>query len=909
MYMKTNEISKIYNHREVEDKIYEEWENSGFFSPAFETNSVLAKLRFGKQYKKKKKVPYFSIVMPPPNVTGTLHIGHALTLTLEDIMVRYHRMKGDDTLWLPGTDHAAIATQTKVEKLLREREGKSRYDLGREKFLEEVEKFVEQSKSTIHKQIRKMGASCDWSREAYTLDEVRSRAVREVFKRMYDDGLIYRGTRIVNWCPRCASTLADDEVEYVEQDAKLYTFRYSKDFPISISTTRPETKLGDTAVAVNPADKRYKNLIGKEFDIDFVGQPLHLKIIADKGVDMGFGTGAVGVTPAHSFIDYEMAQKNKLKLIQIINEKGKIINAPNYQDLTVSEAREKIVEELKKQGLLDKEEIIKHNLSVCYRCGAPIEPLPSKQWFISVSSKFKIKNSKLKGFKKGEKVSLKELALSVVKNGQIKIIPQRFEKVYYHWLNNLRDWCISRQIWFGHQIPVWYKNNEIFVGVDAPEGEGWKQETDTLDTWFSSALWTFSTLLNKDFKKYKNFNEWLQDSPDLKRFHPISVMETGYDILFFWVARMILMTTYVLGDIPFKTVYLHGLVRDEKGRKMSKSLGNIIDPLDVSEKYGTDAVRLSLVLGTTPGNDLMLSEDKIAGFRNFTNKLWNIGRYIISLPSDENNKISNYKIQISKLALADKWILSRLNRMIQEVTDDLENFRFSQTGEKLRSFTWDEFADWYIEINKIQPNPKLITSIFKSLICLWHPFMPFVTEALWKELKEKDLLIIANWPKANKRLINQKAEKDFQFIQDIIKAVRNLRAEFKIDPSKFVNVLIISKEASLIKKESEIIKRLGRVGSLEISKIGRKPKNSATAVVKSSEIYLLLEGLVNIEKEKERIKKELEEATQYLTVIINKLNNKNFINRAPKEIVITEKNKYKELKERIKKLQEYLKNL
>ncbi|MEK9158778.1 MAG: valine--tRNA ligase, partial [Patescibacteria group bacterium] len=613
------ELPKAYNPADYEDKIYQKWEESGLFNP---DNLKLAKnakpcLPAGRP---------FSIVLPPPNVTGTLHLGHAVMLAIQDVMVRYHRMKGDKTLWLPGTDHAGIATQTKVEKILMKEGLKNpKEELGREKFLARVRKFAQESHDTIVNQCKKMGASLDWSREAFTLDEPRALAVRAVFKKMYDDGLIYRGYRIVNWCPRCQSTLADDEVEHKEQKAKMYTFRYSQDFPFAIATTRPETKLGDTAVAVNPKDKRYKKYIGKTFEIkNFAGglpteasakagPDLKIKIIGSKEVDMKFGTGALGVTPAHSLVDYKMAQENDLPVIKVIGEDGKMTKeAVQYAGLPVLSAREKVVEALRRAGLMEKEEESINNLSVCYRCDTPIEPLPSQQWFISVSSKFKVQSSKIKGVKAGQKTTLKELMQKAVKGGQIKIIPERFKKTYFHWIDNLNDWCISRQIWYGHQIPVWYKGEETYVGVEAPKGVGWKQDPDTLDTWFSSGLWTFSTL------------GWPKETADLKTFHPTSVMETGYDILFFWVARMILMTTYVLGEVPFETVYLHGLVRDEQGRKMSKSLGNVIDPLDMVKKYGTDAVRLALLLGNTPGNDMALSEEKIAGFRNFTNKLWNI---------------------------------------------------------------------------------------------------------------------------------------------------------------------------------------------------------------------------------------------------------------------------------------------
>jgi valyl-tRNA synthetase len=886
------ELAKTYNPKDVEDKIYEKWEKSGYFNP---DNLP----RQGPSTK--QRGDNFSISMPPPNVTGTLHLGHAIVLAIEDILIRYHRMRGERTLWLPGADHAAIATQTKVEKLLKEREGKSRHDLGREKFLAEVEKFIAETKGIIKNQIRKMGSSCDWSREAYTLDEPRSRAVRTVFKMMYDDGLIYRGERIVNWCPGCNSTLADDEVEYKTAKAKFYTFKYSKNFPFAIATTRPETKLGDTAVAVNPTDPRYKEYIGKTFEVNFVGVPLKLKVIVDKSIDMNFGAGALGVTPAHSMADWQMAEKNNLPIIKVIDEQGKIRNDfAKYSGKTTAEARELIVEKLKERGLLEKEEKIENNLSICYRCGTPVEPLPSLQWFINVSSKFKVKSSKLKGFKKGQMASLKELAIAAVKNGQIKIIPERFEKVYFHWMENLRDWCISRQIWFGHRIPVWYRGTATYVGIEPPQGDGWAQDPDTLDTWFSSGLWTFSTL------------GWPEKTEDFKNFHPTSVLETGYDILFFWIARMILMTTYVLGDIPFYNVYLHGMVRDEKGRKMSKSLGNIIDPLDMANKYDTDAVRLSLILGTSPGNDFRLYDEKIAGFRNFTNKLWNIGRYVLTSTKSQitnSKQIQNPKSKIQNLTLAEKWILSRLNSVIGEVTKHLDNYEFSQAGEKLRAFTWDEFADWYIEINKIQHNPLLLVTGYSLLLKLWHPFMPYVTEAMWPNFGE-NLLIISKWPKAEKKWAEKKAEKDFEVVKNVITAIRGLRADYKIEPAKRVSVEIYGgAKTKLLEAQAGIIRSLARVENLVIKKSGAKPEWSAGAVVEGVEIYLPLAGLIDMEKERDRLQKDLDEEEKYLMVLESKLANKSFVANAPKKLVAGEKEKLAAQKEKVKKIKEQLKSL
>ncbi|MFC1612240.1 valine--tRNA ligase [Patescibacteria group bacterium] len=858
-------IPKAYEPKKYEDKIYKKWEKSGYFNP-------------DNLPGKRKGV--FSIIMPPPNVTGVLHVGHAVMLALEDIMTRFHRMRGFDTLWLPGTDHAAIATQTKVEKLLKKK-GLSRHKLGRKKFLAEVDKFVNESKDTIHKQIRKMGSSCDWSREAYTLDKERTTAVQTMFKKMKKDGLVYRGDRVVNWCPRCASTLADDEIEYKEQNAKFYTFKYSKDFPIAIATTRPETKLGDTAVAVNPKDKRYKKYIGKTFKVDFVGQPLKIKVIGDRAIDMKFGTGALGVTPAHAMVDYEMAEKNKLAIIKVIGEDGKMTKeAGEYKGLSVLDAREKVVKNLKKAGLLKKEEKIKNNLSICYRCGETVEPLPSKQWFVDVNKKIKISGNKY--FKNK---SLKEVALEVVKKGEIKILPKRFEKIYFHWMNDLRDWCISRQIWFGHQIPG---------------------EEDTFDTWFSSGMWTFSTL------------GWPKKTKDLKKYHPTAVLETGYDILFFWIARMILMTTYATGEVPFKNVYLHGLIRDEEGKKMSKSLGNVIDPLDVAEKYGTDAVRLALTIGTSPGNDVRLSEEKIAGFRNFANKLWNISRYIVTA--------RNKKQDTRNKSLADKWIMSKFNILIAEVTEDIENYRFSQAGEKLREFTWNDFADWYLEISKlITHNSQLLKNILEGLLIMWHPFIPYVTETIWNEMLGKKNLIVAEWPllrssgatkgtaKAAHPSPSSRASakresrdlKDFEKIKSIITKIRNLRAEYKVEPKKKVNIFLISRDKKLLEDNLDIVKHLARVEKIEVKASGSKPKN----FIGSGGVYLDLVGLVDKEKESYSLKKELEKKEEYLKGLSQRLSNKSFIERAPKEIVKEEIKKQTKIKSEIKNLKSQLQNL
>ena len=657
-------------------------------------------------------------------------------------MVRYQRMSGKRTLWLPGTDHAAIATQSKVEKLLSKEEGKRRHDLGREEFLKRVNAFAQKSHDIITHQVRTLGASVDWSREAFTLDKKRSLAVRTAFKQMYDDGIIYQGTRIVNWDPKGQTTVSDEEVTYVEGKGKFYTFKYSHDFPISIATTRPETKVGDTAVAVNPDDERYAQYIGKEYDCVFAGVPIHIKIVGDNAVEKEFGTGAIGVTPAHSAIDWEIGKRHELPSVQVINEYGKMmVEAPNLKDKKIAEARTIIVEWLKTENLLEKEEEIPQNLATAERTGGIIEPLPKKQWFINVNKEFVLKNSKLNDIASGEKTTLKKIMRAVVETGQTTIIPERFEKIYFHWIDNLRDWCISRQIWYGHQIPVWYRNDEIFCGIEAPEGDNWKQDEDTLDTWFSSGLWTFSTLGWPD-----------KEAPDFKNYHPTSVLETGYDILFFWVARMILMSGYLLGDVPFRTVYLHGLVRDTQGRKMSKSLGNGIDPVDMAEKYGADATRLSLIIGTGPGNDTRISEDKIRGYKHFANKIWNVTRYVLTSIEGMNTEHAPELTEEAKERLVE------LENTMSEITDDMENYRFYLAGEKLYHYIWHTFADVIIEESKkdifgddekkkISAQWTLWTILITCIKAL-HPFMPFVTEEIWSMLpiKNKKLLIIEQWP-------------------------------------------------------------------------------------------------------------------------------------------------------------------
>jgi len=708
-----------YDPKETEEKILKLWDESGFFNP-----DVCVKKGVTA-----KDAETFSMVLPPPNVTGTLHTGHALTLILEDIMVRYARMQGKRTLWLPGTDHAAIATQTKVEKLL-EKEGLKKREMGREEFLKRVNEFAQNSHDSIVNQSKKMGASLDWSREAFTLDEKRNLAVRTAFKKMYDDGLIYRGYRIVNWDPKGQTVISDDEIVYEERKAKMYTFKYNKDFPIPISTTRPETKVGDTAVAVHPDDPRYQEFIGKEYDIVFYGVPIHVRIIADESVEKDFGTGALGVTPAHSQIDWEIASRHNLEVKPVINEYAKmIVGGENLLGKKTTEAREVIVEWLKTEGLLEKEEEINQNVSTAERTGAVIEPLPKLQWFIDVNKKIASRENK----------SLKELMLEPARDAEIKILPNHFEKVYYHWIENLRDWCISRQIWYGHQIPVWYKGTEIYCDIKAPQGEGWKQDEDTLDTWFSSGLWTFSTL------------GWPEKTEDLKNYHPTTVLETGHDLIFFWIARMILMSEYLLGEIPFHNVYFHGMVRTADGKKMSKSMGDkAVDPLTIIAKYGNDALRLAMIIGNTPGNDLKLNENDIRGYGKFANKIWNASRFVFEKTGDIDFE------NLPKLDEEDSLSQKELATLLKEITREMDEFRFSIVAEKLYHYFWYTFADVIIERSKkkILENKNadsakaLLLLQLTDLLKVLHPFVPFVTEEIWSTMpiKNKNLLLVEKWP-------------------------------------------------------------------------------------------------------------------------------------------------------------------
>jgi valyl-tRNA synthetase len=716
-----------YEPQKYEDTIYRMWEESGFFNPDVCIEKGVTK----------EDAEHFSIVLPPPNVTGTLHTGHASMLAIQDTMVRFARMKGLKTLWLPGTDHAAIATQSKVEKDL-EKEKIRKHDLGREEFLKRVDEFAQKSHDTIVSQCRKMGSSLDWSREAFTLDDTRHKAVFVAFKKMYEEGLIYQKHRIVNWDPKGQTTISDDEVVREDRKGTMYIFKYSHDFPFPIATTRPETKLGDTAVAVHPEDSRYQEYIGKEYSFNFAGEDVTVKIVADEAVDPEFGVGALGVTSAHSQTDWEIAERHNLPVKQIINEYGKmIVGMEGVVDTKVEQARKAVVQWLQSERLLISEKEIDQSVGTAERTGAIIEPLPKMQWWIDVN----------KPIKDGK--SLKDLMLDVVRDGQIEILPNRFKKIYFHWVENLRDWNISRQIWYGHRVPMWYKDGKMKVSEKKP-AEGWMQDEDTLDTWFSSGLWTFSTLLDPE-KYNEDFKTWLKNSRD-GMYHPTNVLETGYDILPFWVARMILMTTYLVDEVPFKTVYLHGLVRDKNGRKMSKSLGNIVNPLDLIELYGTDALRMSMIVGVGPGADNNLSDEKIKAYKKFANKIWNATRFVL-----EN--VKDFNFEKPNLLPKHQAFITQWNELLPEITKEMEEYKLYLVGEKLYHFFWHNFADIVIEKCKIDIHEgndeakksaqytlyHLLTEQLKAL----HPFMPFITEEIWQSLPHKDskMLMVAKWPK------------------------------------------------------------------------------------------------------------------------------------------------------------------
>ncbi len=1090
------DIPKAYEPPLYEDDIYRRWEQSGFFTPENLPDFTA-------------RAP-FTIVVPPPNATGTLHIGHAAMLAIEDALVRFHRMNGRRALWVPGTDHAALATQNKVEKDIFAAEKKTRHDLGRAELVRRIEEFVESKRDRIKFQFRKMGSSLDWSRECFTLDEPRSLAVRTMFKKMYDDGLIYRGNRVVNWCARCASTLSDDEVESKTRTATLYYFKYAKNFPLTIASTQPETKLGDAAVAVHPSDERYADLIGQVIEVPFGGAggvQLSIKIIGDHTVEKDFGTGALGVTPAHSMVDYLMALQHELPLHHIMGEDGLMteLAGPAYAHQTTHRARELVVAWLRAENLIEKEEEIEHNVPICSRCETEIIPLPKLQWFVGVNKNFAFTQSvrhPIVGWEDGAAVTLKDTMRHVVATKQINIIPDRFEKTYFHWIDNLRDWCISRQIWYGHRIPVYYcVNGEAnenspralserqrvaqqeftcaspFVSIDTPEccpccGGQLEQDSDVLDTWFSAGAWTFSTLgwpytkvifvrhgeamsnikgildsetndpengltaagkktthdcaasLTREHasiifsspirrtketaeilspalgieikfderireigsgelegKTIKKFlaargplNNWYSDSPhgiesfmhmkarlisfmedllkeyrgrtvivvthgnvigllkdygaagatdieayprnacalvrefdaagsqigDLQIYHPTDVLETGYDILFNWVARMILLTTYAVGEVPFRTVYLHGLVRDHLGRKMSKSLGNVIDPLDVIPKFGTDAVRLSLLLGSSPGNDIRMSEEKIAGFRNFTNKLWNISRFVMTQEAAPERRLyTREDIDALPLTTLDQWILSRLAEVTQEVTTSFAQYDLARAGEILRDFTWNELADWYLECAKVEGGKvTLLHFLLQHLLRLWHPFMPFVTEVIWQEAyaaNAQDFLMVAPWPHHTDLARYPQAEEKFLRVQRTVTAIRTMRSLHGIPAGEIIPITIITKHKNDLALFEPVIEKLARGKIL----FADAAPDGQIATVTDDATITMPQPTAHASDERATLELERHRLEHYAAQLKEKLENQEFLARAPVAIVQQERAKQTQAQEKL----------
>jgi len=886
--METHEMPKNYDHRTVEERLYAWWENSGYFTPKIDHD----------------KKP-FVISMPPPNVTGELHLGHAITAALQDLMIRYHRMLGQPTLWLPGEDHASIAAQYVVEKSIAN-EGLTRVGLGRDKFLERVWDWMRRYRHVIAQQHRRLGTSCDWTRERFTMDEGLARAVREAFVRLYNKGLIYRGTYLVNWCPRCTTALSDLEVEHEDEQSSLFYVRYplegTEDEYITVATTRPETILGDTAVAVNPDDQRHAALVGRKAILPVMHRAI--PIIGDASVDPAFGTGAVKVTPGHDPTDYEIGQRHHLPTVNILNDDGTLNdNAGPYAGLDRLVARKKLVDELQSLGLLVKIDPYSHAVGHCQRCRTIVEPRISTQWFVKIQP-------------------LADPAIAAARDGRIRFVPERFAKTYFNWMEGIRDWCISRQLWWGHRIPVWYCDNcgamsastqEVLSACPKCGSSRLHQDPDVLDTWFSSGLWPFSTL------------GWPDDTEDLRYFYPTDVMETAYDILFFWVARMIMQGIEMTGQVPFHTVYLHGLVRDEKGQKMSKSKGNVVDPLVVIEQHGADALRFALLTGSTPGNDMKLQPSKVEGARNFANKLWNAARFVLAnlpesyAPAEIEHQCQLWEAQPESLSLADRWVLSRHNRLIGEVTRLIEQFQFGEAGRQLYDFLWGEYCDWYIEIAKSQLNSgdeaaaartrAILLYVLDRTLRLLHPFMPFVTEEIWQHLPhEGDALIIAAWPLAG--ALDDEAEAEMGPIMEMVRAIRNARAEYEVEPSRTIAAIVVAGgKAELVRSHADILARLARIDPAQLSietALQLKPRQALALVVSGYEVYLPLAGLVDIDRERARLKGEVSSVGREIERCGKLLENAGFVSKAPAEVVDKERAKLEDLKLRLVKLTDRL---
>ena len=870
------ELPKVYDPGTVEKRIYDMWQSHGCFKGVIDPD----------------KKP-FSIVMPPPNVTGQLHMGHALDSTLQDILTRYKRMQGYAALWLPGTDHAGIATQIKVEEELRVKEGLTRYDLGREKFLERVWDWKNKYGDRIVEQQKVLGASCDWDRSAFTMDETRAKSVRETFCELYEKGLIYKGSRIINWCPKCRTALSDAEVEYKEMPGSFWHIRYpieDSDEEFIIATTRPETMLGDSGVAVHPDDERYKHLVGKNAILPLVGR--RLPIVADEYVELGFGTGAVKMTPCHDPNDYEVGLRHNLEQILCIDEDAKIINGGKYNGMDRYEARKAIVADLEEQGYLVKVEPYNHNVGCCYRCGTVVEPLTSPQWFVRMKP-------------------LAKAAIDVVKDGRIKFVPERFTKTYMNWMENVHDWCISRQLWWGHRIPAWYCDDcgKITVAREDPceceycRSKNIRQEEDVLDTWFSSALWPFSTM------------GWPDKTPELDYWYPTSVMVTGYDIIFFWVARMIFSGMEQMKKEPFHTVFIHGLVRDSQGRKMSKSLGNGIDPLEMAEKYGADALRFNLITGNSPGNDMRFYVEKCEAMRNFCNKIWNASRFVMMNLTVEDNHLPE------KLETEDKWILSKLDRVIKEVCDNMDSFELGVAAGKIYDFIWDDYCDWYIELTKPRLNgddetakegaQRVLLYVLVEILKLLHPFMPFITEEIWQALPHEGYaLMMQSYPVYDGSLNFPEDETSFGMVMDAIKAVRARRAEMNVPPSRKSRLIIVTDKAKAFNDGEKFICKLAYASGIEVrAELPESTDGMVSVITDNARMFMPMAELVDLEKERTRMEKELANAKKQLDGQIAKLANENFVSRAPEKVVNVEREKKAKLEALIENLEESLKNL
>ena len=874
------ELPKVYEPREVEGRVYEMWEKNGCF----------------EGHRDPDKRP-FTIVMPPPNVTGQLHMGHAMDCTLQDILIRFKRMQGYAALWVPGTDHAGIATQIKVEEELRKSEGLTRYDLGREKFLERVWDWKHKFGNRIVEQQKKLGASCDWSRARFTMDEGLSNAVRHVFVSLYNKGLIYKGSRIINWCPHCVTALSDAEVEYKEKPGHLWHIRYpiagEEGRYVTVATTRPETMLGDTGVAVNPEDGRYRDIVGKKCILPLVNK--EIPIVADAYVDMEFGTGCVKMTPAHDPNDFEVGLRHNLESIRVLDDNGKVVEGyGRYSGMDRYEARKAIVADLEEQGYLVKVEEHTHNVGTCYRCGTDVEPIISAQWFVKMEP-------------------LAREALRVVNDGEVKFVPDRFSKIYTNWMENVHDWCISRQLWWGHRIPAW--TCEDCGGMTVSETDPTecqhchsthiRQEEDVLDTWFSSALWPFSTLGWPD-----------ESSEDFKYFYPTDVLVTGYDIIFFWVARMIFSACEHTGKPPFHTVFIHGLVRDDKGRKMSKSLGNGIDPLEMADQYGADALRFNLITGNSPGNDMRFYTERCEAMRNFANKIWNASRFLMM-----NLTIDRCELP-DRLELEDKWILSKLNSVIPEVTENMERYELGVAAQKVYDFIWDSYCDWYIELTKTRLQgededsklraQQVLCYVLTETLKLLHPFMPFITEEIWQALPHSgDYLMLQQWPQHRAELDFPEEEKAMELIMDAIRGVRARRAEMNVPPSKKAQLTVSTLERAVFEQGIPFLKRLAYAGDVTVEGVTDAGSDDAmtaqgmvTVTTHAARLFMPLAELVDLEKEKARIEKELKKNRAELDKLEAKLGNPGFVNKAPAHVVEAEQDRAEKLRALLAKLEE-----